>query len=50
MIYRIAMSILVVAALLAVAYITESGDTPNTPAPTTSGSADDAAMKSLKIE
>ena len=39
-----------IAALAAAVILTESGTQPNTPAPVTSGSADDSAMKSLKIE
>lgn len=50
MIYRILATLVLLAALAAVYGITESGTPPNTSAPVTSGSSDDAAMKSLKIE
>lgn len=50
MIYRILATLTLIAALAAAVILTESGTQPNTPAPVTSGSADDSAMKSLKIE
>jgi hypothetical protein len=50
MMYRILASVLLIVALGAVAVLTESGSQPNTSAPSTSGTSDDSAMKSLKID